>query len=101
MDLKYIEVSDLILKHKDHKEGLVRRTVISLIPSLASFDLPSFLSLHLNSCMSHLLSQVKKDRDKHYAFVSIGKVAIAVESHISPFLDSIIQNLRETLSFKG
>ena len=52
----------MVLKFKDHRDVLVRKQVILLIPCLASFDPSSFISKHLEICMSYLLAQIKKDR---------------------------------------
>ncbi|KAJ3227345.1 phosphatidylinositol kinase- protein kinase tor1 [Clydaea vesicula] len=100
VDVRYSEISELILRHKDHKDGLVRRTVISLIPTLAAFDIDSFVQNHLSSSMSHLLNQLKKDRDRSSIFISIGKISIVLGNYISPFLDLILQNIKEGLSIK-
>ncbi len=37
MNSRFKEVCDTILKHKDHKEKIIKRTVISLLPRLAAF----------------------------------------------------------------
>ena len=49
----------------------VRKTVISLMPVLATFDLDTFVSMHLNLIMSHLLTQLKKDKDRSYGMIFI------------------------------
>jgi FKBP12-rapamycin complex-associated protein len=37
MNSRFKEVCDTILKHKDHKEKIIKRTVLSLLPRLAAF----------------------------------------------------------------
>ncbi|KAJ3106200.1 phosphatidylinositol kinase- protein kinase tor1 [Phlyctochytrium planicorne] len=64
MESKYREVSETIMRFKDHKDPLVRGTVISLCSSLAVFDPDTFVSLYLGSSMNHLLAQLKKDKDR-------------------------------------
>ncbi|KAI8819891.1 armadillo-type protein [Fimicolochytrium jonesii] len=98
---KYKGLCESVLKYKDHRDGLVRRTVILMIPALAQFDPTDFVAAYMNGCMAYLLAQLKKDRDRSAGFVAIGKVAIAVGSSISPYLDSTLQNIKEGLSVKG
>ncbi|KAJ3318282.1 phosphatidylinositol kinase- protein kinase tor1, partial [Blyttiomyces sp. JEL0837] len=101
MDSKYKETAETILKYREHKDSLVRRTVILLCPTLATFDPDSFVTMYLNACMSYLLSQLRKDRDRSAAFQAIGKVAVAVGSSMAPYLDVVLKNIKESLSVKG
>ncbi|KAI9000239.1 armadillo-type protein [Gaertneriomyces semiglobifer] len=98
---KYRTLCESVLKYKDHRDGLVRRTVILMIPVLAQFDPADFVTAYLNGCMAYLLSQLKKDRDRSAAFIAIGKVAIAVGSSMGPYLDATLQNIKEGLNAKG
>jgi FKBP12-rapamycin complex-associated protein len=95
--MKYTEISNLILRHKDHRDGLVRRTVISLIPVLASFDTASFVEHHLAVATSHLLVQLNKDKDRPAVFVAIGKVALVVRGEVGGYLEAILLNVKEGL----
>ncbi|RKO94116.1 armadillo-type protein, partial [Blyttiomyces helicus] len=61
---RYKELCESVLKYKDHRDSLVRRTVILMIPTLAQFDPDSFVSAYLNGCMSYLLSQLRKEKDR-------------------------------------
>lgn len=62
MHERYIEVCDQILQYKDHRDPLVRRAVIELIPTLASYNHNDFTPNYLHKTMLFLLSQLKKDR---------------------------------------
>jgi hypothetical protein len=64
MHERYIEVCDQILYYKDHRDPLVRRAVIELIPTLASYNHTDFAPNYLHKTMRFLLSQLKKDRDR-------------------------------------
>ena len=64
MQEKYREVAETVLRYKDNRDGLIRRTVISMIPSLAVYNPQDFAALYLHKCMLHLLGQLKKDRDR-------------------------------------
>lgn len=64
MHERYIEVCDQIFFYKDHRDPLVRRAVIELIPTLASYNSTEFKELFLHKSMLYLLGQLKKDRDR-------------------------------------
>jgi serine/threonine-protein kinase mTOR len=101
MDGRFGEVCEIVLRYKEHREGLVRRTVIALIPELAQFDPDAFVSAHLSTCMTYLLSQLKKEKERSFAYVAIGKVAIAVGRNIALYLDAILASITESLLTKG
>jgi FKBP12-rapamycin complex-associated protein len=60
----YRDVCDITLRFKDSRDLLIRKTVVAIIPTLASYDPSTFAELYLRKSMSHLLSLLKKDRDK-------------------------------------
>lgn len=64
MQERYDDVCEQILSYKDHREPLVRRAVIELIPTLASYYHQKFITGYLHRCMVYLLGQLKKDRDR-------------------------------------
>jgi len=124
MNYYYKEIADIVLKNRDNKDSLIRRTVISLMSDLADFDARAnsqansqtnsqnsqnasqqnsqiFVNNYLDDCMVYLLNQLKKDRDRSIIFTSIGRIAIAVGSNISQYLDSITLNIKEVLTQKS
>jgi len=101
MNKYYKDITEIVIKNRDNKDSLIRRTVISLMSDLANFDSQTFVDNYLDNCMVYLLSQLKKDRDRSIAFTSIGKIAIAVGSNIGPYLDSITLNIKEVLTQKS
>ncbi|KAI9341262.1 armadillo-type protein [Zopfochytrium polystomum] len=101
MEGKYRDTSTSILRFREHKDVLVRRTVILLCPTLAAFNPEAFVNLYLNVCMTYLLSQLRKDKDRNTAFMAIGKVALAVQQNMVQYLDIVVRNLREALVDRG
>ena len=103
MHERYNDVCEVILRHRDHKDGLIRRTVVSLIPRLAEYNPDEFVATYLHKCMSHLLGQLKKEKDRSASFIAIGQIAIAVGSSITPYLDHILASVKEglTLAARG
>ena len=66
----FSETVDMVLRYKEHKDILIRRTVMSLIPTLAVYDTQTFSELFLHKVMSHLLSQLKRPAER-----SLGKMS--------------------------
>lgn len=98
---RYTSICEVIIKHKDHRDSLVRRSVISLMPLVASFNPELFAAQYLSTGMVYLLGQLKKDKERSFAFIAIGEVAIAVRSNINQYLDAILQNIKDSLTPKG
>ena len=64
MHERYNDICDQILQYKDHRDPLVRRAVIELIPTLASYNHTEFTQSYLHKSMVYLLGQLKKARDR-------------------------------------
>jgi FKBP12-rapamycin complex-associated protein len=80
---------------------MIRRTVMTMLPDLASFDSEQFVSTYFSQTMMYLLSQLKKDKERATAFSAIGRIAMAVGSSIAPHLDAIVLAIKESLVTKG
>jgi FKBP12-rapamycin complex-associated protein len=60
----YKEVCDITLRLKDSRDALIRKTVVSIIPTLASYDPSTFSELYLHKSMTHLLNLLRKNSEK-------------------------------------
>ena len=105
MVLKFSEACDLVLKYKDSRNKLVRRTVIALLPRLAHFQPESFISSYLDKVLSHLIASLKASTERPTAFMALGSVAVAVGDHkcgeaLFSQLDEIIALLKDGLTPK-
>lgn len=98
---RFPEISDQILTYKDHREALVRRAVVELIPTLASYNSTEFSSTYLYQCMMYLIEQLRKDRDRTTSFYAIGHVAVAVKQQMSLYLEAILASIKEALVNRG
>ena len=101
MQPRYSEVCELILRYKDFKDVLVKRTVLSIIPDLAKYNPVDFTKKFLSDSMTHLIAQFKKERERALVFLSIGKIGLSVRSNIAFYLDPILDNVKESLTSKG
>jgi FKBP12-rapamycin complex-associated protein len=98
---RYRETCDLVLRYKDHRDQLIRREVINMIPILAAYTPPEFTSNYLHQCMLHLQGLLKREKERNLAFVAVGNVASAVGSSIAPYLESILGYVKEGLAMKA
>jgi FKBP12-rapamycin complex-associated protein len=101
MQEHYNEVCDIVLRFKDSKEAIIRRQMVSLIPTLAVYAPREFTTDYLHKFMIHLQGQLIREKDRNPAFAAIGKVASAVGSAIAPYLDSILAYIKEGLTAKA
>lgn len=97
----YREACEITLRLKDHRETRLRAQVVHVIPILAGYAPELFAVNYLHKFMIFLQGQLKKDKERNEAFTAIGKIAHAVGSAISPYLDGIIVFVREGLSVKS
>lgn len=98
---RYQDFCEIVLRYKEHRDMLIRKTVMLMIPDLAKLDVSEFMASFFNSCMIYLLGQLKKDKERPTAFTAIGKVSLIVKSGISPHLDGILAAIKESLIAKG
>ncbi|KAK5667368.1 phosphatidylinositol kinase-related protein kinase tor1 [Batrachochytrium dendrobatidis] len=97
---RYNDVCETIMRFKEHKDLMIRKTVISVISNIAQFDPDQFVEKHLAISMSYLLLQLKKEKERSIAFISVGKVAIAIGRSVAPYLDAVLSCIREALAVK-
>ncbi|KAF2244260.1 ARM repeat-containing protein [Trematosphaeria pertusa] len=98
---KYKETVETVLKYREHRDALVRREVVLIIPILASYSPTEFATKYLHQCMLHLQGLIRKDRDRDKAFVAIGQIANAVGVAIAPYLDGILGFIQDGLAAKA
>ncbi|KAF9047130.1 phosphatidylinositol 3-kinase [Hymenopellis radicata] len=97
----YMDTAEKILRFRVHRDHLVRKQVIAMIPSLAAYDTQTFKENYLVKSMSHLLTQLEKPHERHFAFIAIGHTASAIGSDIKPFLESIMTHIKTGLQNRG
>jgi FKBP12-rapamycin complex-associated protein len=99
----YEEVCELVLFYREHKDRLIRRVVIELIPVLAHFDPDHFLRNTLNQALKHILSVLKTGHmeEKAAGFLALGETAKAMGDRSIGLLADvplIVDALKEHLS---
>ena len=115
----YADTAEAILRLRSHRDPLIRKTVITLIPTLAMYDTQSFSELFMHRAMAHLLEQLQKPNERSFgrvsliyyhsltltrrivAFIAIGHVAKAVGSDMKAFLEQIMEQIKLGLQARG
>ncbi|CAI7855818.1 unnamed protein product [Closterium sp. NIES-53] len=98
MMARYKEVANIVLKYRDHRERLIRRSITALLPRIAHFLRDRFVSSYLKICMDHLLGVMKNPADRDAGFAALGEMASAVGPALRPYLPAISALLREALT---
>ncbi|KAJ7758626.1 phosphatidylinositol 3-kinase [Mycena metata] len=93
----FAEAAESILAFRANRDAAVRRIVVSMIPTLASFNTPLFKELVLHKAMAHLLSLLEKSGERDYALIAIGHTATAVGADMKPFLETIMSHIKTRL----
>ncbi|KAH9264533.1 hypothetical protein BASA83_012004 [Batrachochytrium salamandrivorans] len=94
---RYTEVCEIVLRYREHRETLIRQTIIQIIPDLALFDPVQFANNYLGVYVGYLLMQIKRDKEHSMAFLAIGRVGMAVGRGIVDYLDAILTSVKDTL----
>jgi serine/threonine-protein kinase mTOR len=97
----YQEACDIVYRHKDLRDPTIRKTVVLLIPDLATYSPTEFGVVYLHKFMVFLSGMLKKDSQRNDAFLAIGSIANSVKSAISPYLDGVLIYVREGLSLQS
>eukprot|EP00736_Rhodelphis_marinus_P007859 Rmarinus@m.12108 len=101
VEIRFKELCDAVLRFKDHRDRLIRRTVITLLPHIAQFSPNNFVRMYLTSCVNHLLSAVRTaGGDRGAAFIALGELARVAGDEINPHVDGILSAIKEGITAK-
>lgn len=62
----FLDTAEQILRFKSHRDLVVRKMVITMIPSLAAYDTQTFTEHFLHKAMAHLLTQLEKPMERSF-----------------------------------
>ena len=66
MKATFLDTVERVLRFRSDKDGLVRRTVIALIPTLAAYETEIFSETFLHRAMAHLLMQLTEHSERSF-----------------------------------
>ncbi|KAJ1924747.1 phosphatidylinositol kinase- protein kinase tor1, partial [Coemansia sp. S17] len=104
MQENFTSTSDLALKLKDHRDPVIHKAAISLLPVLARYSPQDFTKLNANgetlmarSC-NYLIGLSKtSERDRATAFLALGQIAQSCSAEFKPFLESTMRAIKDVL----
>ncbi|XP_053307789.1 serine/threonine-protein kinase mTOR isoform X5 [Spea bombifrons] len=95
---KFDQICRWVLKCRTSKNPLIQMTTLHVLPRLAAFRPSSFTAdQYLPDTMNHLLSSVRKEKERTVAFQALGLISVAVRSEIRPYLPKILEHVKAAL----
>ncbi|EGV64899.1 FAT-domain-containing protein [Yamadazyma tenuis ATCC 10573] len=94
--------------YKYHNKAVIRQELTNIFPLVCSVNPEMFVEKYLHKILYYYLSQLKKLRkeykepaclEKSCIFRSIGSIALEVGNQMATYLDAILDNIREGLSY--
>ncbi|KAH8412631.1 hypothetical protein KR009_003909 [Drosophila setifemur] len=91
----YITICDNVLEQRSSKSPYVQQALLQILPRLAAFDREVFVEKYLKTCVWHLMQILRgKEKDRTVAYITIGYIAVAVESAIETHLSGIMGSVK-------
>ncbi|XP_040182261.1 serine/threonine-protein kinase mTOR isoform X3 [Rana temporaria] len=94
---KFDQICRWVLKCRSSKNPLIQLTILSVLPRLAAFKPCAFTDLYLQDTMTHLLSCVRKEKERTLCFLALGLISVAVRSEIRCYLPKILEHVKTAL----
>lgn len=97
----YTEICARVMEQRLSKSPHVQQSVFLILPRLAALNRQEFVRNHLKSTINYLLTTLKgKEKDRNMAFVTLGFIAVAVDTDINVHLPSILEVIKAALPAK-
>ncbi|XP_016932710.3 serine/threonine-protein kinase mTor [Drosophila suzukii] len=97
----YTTICDNVLEQRSLKSPYVQQALLQILPRLAAFNREVFVEKYLQTCVSHLMLILRgKDKDRTVAYITIGYMAVAVQSAIEVHLSAIMGSVKVALPAK-
>uniref|UniRef100_A0A8C8SCR5 Serine/threonine-protein kinase TOR n=1 Tax=Pelusios castaneus TaxID=367368 RepID=A0A8C8SCR5_9SAUR len=98
MEEKFDQVCHWVLKCRTSKNSLIQMTILNLLPRLAAFRPSAFTAdQYLPDTMNHILSCVKKEKERTAAFQALGLLSVAVRSEFQAYLPKVLEIIKAAL----
>ncbi|KAL7665224.1 Serine/threonine-protein kinase TOR [[Candida] zeylanoides] len=107
---KFELIFESTILYKSHKVAVIRQELTNIFPLLCRVNPASYMDNYLHRTLLYYLSQLKKYRNHHSEtanseksaiFHSIGLLSLEVGNQIATYLDAILDNIRDALSYPG
>lgn len=103
-------IYESITIYKSHRLSVIRQELTNIYPLLCKVNPDLFVEKYLHRTLYFFLSQLKKfknqhsdaaNADKSAILRSIGLIALEVGNQMATYLDAILDNIRDGLSYPG
>jgi FKBP12-rapamycin complex-associated protein len=95
------ELYDLVINQKGHKDSLIRRTVINLLPTLARFDEDEFCAKYLRESISHLITILRKGSERSSPYLALGSIVQVAGNEVRPWMADIMSLIEDGIMPKN
>lgn len=95
----YKEICDVVMENRSSKSVYVQQAIALLLPRLAAFKRDVFVKDYLPSTIAYLLRSPKRT-ERYSSHVTIGFVAVAVETDIERYIKPIMDTIKAALPAK-
>ena len=92
---RFKEMCKAIIVLKDHKSKIVKSEIVQLLPALAAFCPDAFARSHLDEVVDILMKTNKTVDLKSISLLSMGKLCLAVGSHLVGRVNELCDMVRE------
>lgn len=106
--LRFELLFEIAITYKNHSLSFIRQEIINLIPLICKINKDLFIKKYLHSTFVYFLAKLKKyknqhtkeaNSDKSAIFGSIGLILIQIGDNVITYLDAILENIKDCLSF--
>ncbi|KAJ1951245.1 phosphatidylinositol kinase- protein kinase tor1, partial [Linderina pennispora] len=98
------DISELVMRLKDQRDQVVRRSAIAMLPVLARYSPGDFVkytvngeSLMARACNFLITLARSNDRDRSVAFAALGNVALNCKAEFRPYIEHTTRAIRDVL----
>ncbi|XP_023161122.1 serine/threonine-protein kinase Tor [Drosophila hydei] len=97
----FITICDNVLEQRSSKSPYVQQALLQILPRLAAFNREVFVAQYLKTCVAHLMAILRgKEKDRNVAYITIGYIAVAVETDIDKHLKHVMGSIKQALPAK-
>ncbi|KAH7985997.1 hypothetical protein HPB52_025269 [Rhipicephalus sanguineus] len=97
LDEKFDQICERVLRQRALRNPYIQHALHMVLPRLAAFQTQRFVKRYLADTMDYLLGCLRRERERSWAFLSIGLLAVAVGEHLLPYLPKVMEVIRVSL----
>ncbi|CAN8288398.1 unnamed protein product [Cochlearia groenlandica] len=95
---RYKEVAEIVVRFLEHRNHLVRLSIISLLPRIAHSLRDRFVTTYLEVFMNHILTVLSIHAERASGFIALGEMAGALDGELIQYFPTIVLHLRDAIA---